>query len=336
MTPRSAVPLARGERGRRSIALGALVLATVYLAWRWGFTLSVTSLWLGLPLILAETWGIAAMGLFTFSTWRLAERPTPPPPEDARVAIVINGHGEPADVLRATLLGALAVRHPSRPRVFVLDRSSRPWVAAMCRDVGATWVPAAGAASRWSGLNGVLPGVDAEFVFLLDGDHVLLPNAFERTLGYFSDPRVAFVQTPHVFYNRSFQHPRVASDPLDNEEGLFFDVVCRGKDRHGAVPWCGTSAIVRRSALLDIGGVATETSIDDTHTGMTLHARGWTSVYHPEIVAAGLAPDDVTSFLRRHGRRARGAFELMRRACPLLLRGLTWRQRLHYFASLSH
>ncbi len=178
--------------------------------------------------------------------------------------------------------------------------------------------------------------MDAEFLLVVDADHVPLPHALERTIGYFDDPGVAFVQSPQVFFNRGFQHPRATGDPLLNEQSMFYDIVCPGKDRNNAAFWCGSSAILRRSALASIGGVATETVVEDAHTGMLLHARGWRSVYHDEVLAVGLAPEDVNAFLFQRGRWARGCYQMLRRSNPLRVRGLSIRQRLHYLSSFLH
>ena len=61
-----------------------------------------------------------------------------------------------------------------------------------------------------------------------------------------------------------------------------------------------------RSALVSVGGVATDTVVEDTHTAMKLHQASWSSVYHPEVLAVGLAPEEVSAFLTQRGRWASG------------------------------
>ena len=92
--------------------------------------------------------------------------------------------------------------------------------------------------------------MDAEFIVTLDADHVPRPELLERMLGYFADDEVAVVQAPQHFYNRGFQHPRDDDDPLRNEQSIFFDAICRGKDRHDAAFWCGCPSVLRREALV--------------------------------------------------------------------------------------
>lgn len=330
--------LAPVARTRQLLALAALLTGGVYLGWRFGFTLRPDTLWLGLPLLAAETWALLAVGLFVFSTWRLTIREPGIAPSGATVAILIPTYNEPADIVRSTVLGALAVRHDPRPEVWVLDDGERDWVRTLCDEFGVHYLcrPAPRAGAKAGNLNHALGHVEAEYLLILDADHVPLPHFLERTLGYCADPRVAFVQSPQAFFNRSFQHPRRSDDPIVNEQSLFYDVVCRGKDRHNAAFWCGSSAVVRRSALLEIGGVNTRTVVEDTHTAMKLHQAGWKSVYHHEILAVGLAPEEVNAFLTQRGRWARGCFQLLRLDFPLRARGLDWRQRLHYFSSVSH
>ncbi len=331
-------PSDREEWWRRVLAVTALVAGAAYLCWRWGWTLRWGTVWLGLPLVLAETWALASVALFVFSAWRLTRRTVGPVLGGAKVCVLIPTYNEPAEILRATVLGALRVRHRPTPEVWVLDDGDRPWVAELCQSLGCNYLsrPAPREHAKAGNLNHALHHVDADYLVIVDADHVPLPQFLERTLGYMNDPGVAFVQSPQAFFNRSFQHPQHFDDPLLNEQSLFYDVLCRGKDRDNACFWCGSSALVRRSALVSIGGVATDTVVEDTHTAMKLHQAGWQSVYHPEVLAVGLAPEEVSAFLTQRGRWAKGCYQVLRRDNPLFARGLTWRQRLHYFASVSH
>jgi cellulose synthase (UDP-forming) len=309
------------------------------LSWRLLFTLSVSNLWLGLPLVVGELLAMLAVSFLVFEAWDLTARSAPTPlRRDWRSAVLIPSYNEPADVLRPTVLGALAVRGTPQPEVWVLDDGGRAWVREMCDELGARYLcrPAPRRHAKAGNLNHALEHVSAEVMLIVDADHVPLPHALERTLGYFDDPKIAFVQSPQVFFNRSFQHPRDSADPFLNEQSLFYDVICPGKDRNNATFWCGSSAVLRREALESVGGIATETVVEDAHTAMRLHAAGWKSAFHPEVLAVGLAPEDVNAFIVQRGRWATGCFQLLRKENPLRLRGLTLRQRIHYLASLLH
>ena len=337
MSARESLPVTADRRGQ-ALASTALLVGVAYLAWRWGWTLQWHTAWLGLPLLLAETWALVSVALFAFSAWSLTTREAEPARAGKRVAVLIPTFNEPPEILRPTILGALGLRYRPQPEVWVLDDGGRAWVAEMCDSLGVRYLsrPAPRAHAKAGNLNHALGHVSADFLVIVDADHVAMPHFLDRTLGYMADPKVAFVQSPQAFFNRSFQHSRVVDDPLLNEQSLFYDVICRGKDRDNACFWCGSSALVRREALLSVGGVATETVVEDTHTAMKLHQAGWKSVYHPEVLAVGLAPEEVSAFLTQRGRWASGCFQVLRRDNPLFARGLGVRQRLHYFSSVTH
>ncbi|MDP2310201.1 MAG: glycosyltransferase [Pseudomonadota bacterium] len=80
--------------------------------------------------------------------------------------------------------------------------------------------------------------------------------------------------------------------------------------------------------------LATISVTEDMATAMRLHALGFSSVYHHEILAVGLAPDDLRSVLQQRLRWAQGTMQVLFRENPLLQRGLSWPQRLMYFSTM--
>jgi len=161
---------------------------------------------------------------------------------------------------------------------------------------------------------------------------VPMPDALEAMVGYFDDERVALVQSPHDFFNHdSVQHYVVGR----HEQSLFYRVICPGKDRHGAAYWCGSAALISRHALLEIGGVATETIAEDFHTTIRLLRHGWRTRYHDEVLVQGLAPHDLDGYLLQRDRWARGNLAVFTLPeSPLRAKTVSPRQRLSFFASL--
>jgi len=80
--------------------------------------------------------------------------------------------------------------------------------------------------------------------------------------------------------------------------------------------------------------MATISVTEDMATAMRLHGLGWRSVYHHEVLARGLAPDDLGTMLQQRLRWAQGTLQVLLRENPLLQRGLTWGQRLMYFSTM--
>lgn len=80
--------------------------------------------------------------------------------------------------------------------------------------------------------------------------------------------------------------------------------------------------------------MATISVTEDMATAMQLHAQGWRSVYHHEILAKGLAPEDLRTMLTQRLRWAQGTLQVMLRDNPLVKRGLSFGQRLMYFGTM--
>ena len=80
--------------------------------------------------------------------------------------------------------------------------------------------------------------------------------------------------------------------------------------------------------------MATISVTEDMATAMRLHALGWRSVYHHEVLARGLAPEDLGTMLQQRLRWAQGTLQVLLRENPLLQRGLSLGQRLMYFSTM--
>ena len=69
--------------------------------------------------------------------------------------------------------------------------------------------------------------------------------------------------------------------------------------------------------------MATISVTEDMATAMRLHGLGWRSVYHHEILARGLAPEDLGTMLQQRLRWAQGTLQVLLRENPLMQRGLS-------------
>src|SRR5207244_5172386 len=69
---------------------------------------------------------------------------------------------------------------------------------------------------------------------------------------------------------------------------------------------------------------------EDIWTSIELHRRGWRSVFVPETLARGLAPESLLSYFKQQFRWAYGAFEVLLRGGLFRRKGLTVDQRFQY------
>ncbi|HET7121445.1 MAG TPA: glycosyltransferase [Solirubrobacterales bacterium] len=321
----------RHPRLLRTLALLALIWGLGYLTWRVGWSGRGANPVAFATLLATEIYGLYALAILTWFSWSRppARRPSPTP--GRAVDVYVCTYDEPAEVVMATLAGCRALTYPHT--TYLLDDGRRPEMEELAKLAGARYLTRPDNSHAKAGnLNAALPRTKGDLVFILDADHVPMPDALDALVGYFDDERMAIVQTPHDFFNHdSVQHYVVGR----HEQSLFYRVVCPGKDRHGAAYWCGSAALISRHALLEIGGVATETIAEDFHTTIRLLRHGWRTRYHDEVLVQGLAPHDLDGYLLQRDRWARGNLAVFTLPeSPLRARSLSPLQRLSFLASL--
>lgn len=304
-----------------------------------------------LLLYTAELYAIATLFLAYFQTLRIRDRQSIPldsiPSADwPLVDIYIPTYNEDVAIVRKTVLGALAIHYPKKA-VYVLDdgraekyRDRRQLLQQMCTELGCTMLTRDNNNHAKAGnINQALPRTQGELVLILDCDHIPACKILSQTVGFFQDPSVALVQTPHWFYNPDPFERNLRTQgliPVGNE--LFYKVLQKGNDAWNATFFCGSAAIIRRHSLLEVGGIATETVTEDCHTALRLHSLGHKTIYYDRIMVAGLAPEMFSSYVGQQVRWARGMAQILRLENPLFNRKLklTLSQRICYFSATSH
>lgn len=286
---------------------------------------------------LAEFFIAISLALFVFSTWRFPARDPDEPESGLSVDVFIATYNEPLELVRKTALSARAMDYPHE--TWILDDGNRKACADLAAELGCHYLARhENTHAKAGNLNNALRHSQAAFVVTLDADHAPHKDLITRTLGYFCDPKIAFVQTPQAFDNTgSFLHLNEGPGrDTWNEQTLWFHAIERGRDHWNAVAYCGSPAVFRRAALDQIGGFATGTITEDTHTSIRAHKAGWEAVYHPEVLAAGLAPDTPAAFFTQRLRWGRGQMHVWRLEPMLRAKDLTWAQRICYLASAVH
>jgi cellulose synthase (UDP-forming) len=304
-----------------------------YLWWRANYSLNPDAPFFSWALLVAEAFGVLNYMLFVWITRNVAPaREHKAPPPGLSVDVFIPTFNEDFEVLEATVTGALKISYPHI--TYVLDDGNRPEVKALTDRLGAEYISREMNTNHKAGnINHALGVTSGEFIVILDADMVPQPDFIDRTLGYFEDEKLAFVQTPQEFYNQdSIQHDR--KKKAWHEQSLFFRVIQPGKNYTNSAFWTGSPSIMRRAALDSIGGVATNTVTEDIHTSVRLHSKGWHSLFLNEVLAYGIAPQTIHAFLLQRLRWAQGTMQLYRsKESPFWRRGLMPAQRLSYVAS---
>ncbi|MEU8238398.1 glycosyltransferase family 2 protein [Actinoplanes missouriensis] len=252
--------------------------------------------------------------------------------EAPTIDVFITAYGEEPELVRRTLIAARDMDLPHR--TVLLDDGDSDALQVIAASEGIEYFRRPGGSHAKAGnVNAGLARTDGEFVVVFDADHVPDRSFLMSVLPHFHDPDVAFVQSPQSYVN----DVNLVATGSGEAQRIFYELVCPGKNHFNAAFCVGTNVMFRRAALAEIGGIWTGSNSEDIWTSLELHKRGWKSIYVPQVLARGLAPEDVPSYLKQQLRWACGGFEVLVRGRLFRRRtGLTIDQRLQYLFCGTH
>ncbi|MCU5773830.1 UDP-forming cellulose synthase catalytic subunit [Erwiniaceae bacterium BAC15a-03b] len=337
--------------GRLSTTMLIVLSLTVscrYLWWRYTSTLNwddPLSLTFGLLLIVAETfsWIVLILGYFQ-TLWPLNRHPVPLPKERASwptIDVLVPTFNEPLSVVKPTIYAVLGIDWPhDKINIWLLDDGNRPAFREFATSAGIHYVARENNEHAKAGnINHALQSVcRGEYLAIFDCDHVPTRSFLQITMGWFiKEPKLGMLQTPHHFFSPDpFERNLGRFRRTPNEGTLFYGLVQDGNDVWDATFFCGSCAVIRRSALDAVGGIATGTVTEDAHTSLRMHRQGYTSAYIRIPQAAGLATESLSAHIGQRIRWARGMAQIFRLDNPLLGKGLKLVQRLCYANAMLH
>ena len=297
-----------------------------------------------LILLSAEFYAFIILFLGYIQTIRPLHRPPFPLPKGIEdwpdVDVLIPTYNEPLSVVRSTAFAAMNIDYPQdKMHVYVLDDGRREEFRKFCEEAEIGYITRTDNQHAKAGnINHALTLLDSPYVAIFDCDHVPTRSFLQVTLGWFlKDTKLGMLQTPHYFYSPDpFERNLNQFMVIPNEGELFYGVLQDGNDLWNATFFCGSCAVLRREALNEIGGIATETVTEDAHTSLRMQMREWNTAYINIPQAAGLATESLSSHVGQRIRWARGMIQVLRTDNPLFVRGLKWPQRLCYFNAMIH
>lgn len=275
---------------------------------------------------------------FIYTVWETNYLPPTDPSYTPPVDVFITVAGEPVELVRKTVVAVQVMRYKTI-HVYILNdgfvTQKENWrdIISLAAELGVHCITRTIAGGAKAGnINNALTLSSSPLIAIFDADHVPHSDFLLKTVPYFFNQKVGFVQTPQFYKNYAENY--LTQGSWEQQE-LFFGPICRGKNRLNAATMCGTNMVIKREALLEVGGMCTESITEDYITGMFMHQRGYTSIYHPEVLAEGLATEDLLTYSKQQYRWARGSLDVIFRYNPFLMRGLTLAQRIQYLASAS-
>ncbi len=323
------------------LTLFSVVVSARYFWWRLTSTLNwdhnFDLVW-GIVLLAAELYAFFFLLTSHIQTiWPLHRKPAPLPSDPStwpHVDLYIPTYNEPLKVVASTVHAALGLDWPAeRLHIHILDDGRRTEFRQFAASLGVGYIVRPDNLYAKAGnINHALSVTSSEYVAIFDSDHMPARSFLQACMGWFlRDPKLALLQTPHHFYSPDpFERNLGTFRRIPNEGNLFYGLIQDGNDLWNAAFFCGSCAVVRRSAMEAIGGMPTESVTEDAFTALKMHRLGYNSAYINIPQAAGLATESLSQHVGQRIRWARGMAQIFRIDNPFLGKGLSLVQRMCY------
>ena len=288
---------------------------------------------------------VHAFGYF-WGIYNLNRRPAEVPYGELKefppVAILVPARHEPKEVLTSTLEACRNLEYPNKS-IYLLDDSSEEKYRKEAEEVSARFGASIFRRTIRHGakagiVNDCVKGLKDKYVAIFDADQNPIPDFLNRLVWLLeTDDRLAFVQTPQFYSNLDSSRISFASNI---QQAIFYEYICEGKNMNKSMICCGTNVVMRRQALMDVGGLDESTVTEDFATSFKMHLKGWKSLYYNHVHTFGMGPEDLGSYFKQQNRWALGNVGVLLRIVlarfvrnPLLLKPAQW---LEYFITGSY
>jgi cellulose synthase (UDP-forming) len=327
----------RGQVSKKLLILNCLLALTYFLVLALAFTPG--NLVLFYLLIAGEVYHLFQIFGFVWTVWETKHEAVFDEKLTPAVDIFITVAGEPVEVVKQTALAAKNLDYPNH-EVYLLNdgyvAGQKNWqqIEKLACELGIHVITRKVAGGAKAGnINNGLKQTNSPYFVVLDADHVPHLDFLSKTMGFFTDKKMGFVQTPQFYKN---QVKNGVTQTAWDQQSLFFGPIMSGKNRLNSAFMCGTNMVVRRKAIEEAGGMCEFNIAEDFLTSLFIHEKGWGSIYVPEVLCEGLAPEDFLSYYKQQFRWTRGSLEVIFKYNPLFRRGLSWRQKLQYLTSAGY
>ena len=259
-------------------------------------------------------------------TWRRPRRPLPVAPRVhyPKVSLHVPICSEPPDVVVETLDALSRLDYPNF-EVLVIDNNTkerRLWepVQRWClpdarfRFFHLESCPGAKAGALNFALRQTAP--DGTLISLVDSDYQARPDFLAALVGFFDDPQIGFVQTPHDY--RAWQHS-LYQRMCYWEYRVFFSTMMVSWNERNAAITVGTMCVIRREALERAGGWSEWCLTEDSELAPRIHALGYSSVFVQETFGRGLIPETFWGYAKQRRRWTYGPIQELKRHLPMFL-----------------
>ena len=149
---------------------------------------------------------------------------------------------------------------------------------------------------------------NGEFLAIFDADFVPHPDFLKRTIPYFQDSGIAFLQTRWSHLNPGYSLLTFLQS-LIIDSHFAIEQVARSRADYW-FNFNGTAGVWRKSAVEAAGGWQADTLTEDLDLSYRVLLGGWRAVYLPHVEVPAELPVTITAYRRQQYRWARGSLEV--------------------------
>lgn len=316
------------------------IISIIYIIWR--FTVvpinhGIMSFIFGILLYSAEILGLISFINFQYlfsKNYNLESKSLNnyTPENIPSVDVLICTYNEPLDLLQKTIIASKNLDYPqNKLKIYVCDDGHRTELKNLCRKYNVNYITRDNNKGAKAGnINNALNIITGDLFAVLDADMIPKKNFLTKTVGYFSNENMAFVQTPQVYYNQDMYQYNL-NKKIPNEQDFFMRDVEEARAANNAVLHVGTNAVFRNKYVMEIGGYPTCSITEDMAVGMLLQSKGYDSEFINEELALGLSATTFTELVKQRDRWCRGNLQVIKKFNVLFNKDLTLGQKIAYW-----
>ncbi len=279
-----------------------------------------------IALLLALTHTYESLDAMTRVRWQRRVTQLPRAPGFyPKVSLHVPTYNEPPEVVERTLRSLAALDYPNF-EVLVIDNNTpdeQTWRAldTITENMGSRfrylhldhW-PGYKSGALNFGLAETAP--DAEIIATIDSDYQIKPNFLKDLVPFFTDPRLAFVQTPQDY--RDWKGHTYTEATYYGYK-YFFEVSMPTRNEHNAIIFAGTMGLIRKSVLQEIGGWDEWCITEDAEASLRILKRGYTSIFVNRTYGYGLMPFTFDGLKKQRFRWCFGGIQILRKHWEALM-----------------
>ncbi len=173
-----------------------------------------------------------------------------------------------------------------------------------------------------------LETAEGDYVCILDADFVPHPDLLQKTIHFFTDPKVGMIQTRWGHLNRGYSLlTRVQAMFLDGH--LLLEQTARSRSGR-FFNFNGTAGLWRKSCIAEAGGWQHDTLTEDLDLSYRAQLAGWRFIFLPDVITPAELPVDMNGFKSQQHRWTKGSIQTCKKLLPTV-----WRSKLPLWIKLE-